>query len=155
MTRELLQQALNALVPFTTPNWAGPGYAEANEAHKALEVAIAQLVQPDQAVSIDTLVAEFEATPEGADAMENGRRWVKDLAQPVQPADHIADVSKMVIVGYQYQWTNPGNNPDTWTPVIPAEGQTEQERVNDILAHRYGGKPAYRVRALYTPKEIS
>lgn len=41
-----------------------------------------QLAQPS--VSIDTLVAEFEATPEGAEAMEQGRRWVSSVTQPAE-----------------------------------------------------------------------
>lgn len=65
----------------------------------------------------------------------------------------------MKIVGYQYQWTNPAENPDPqklpieWETVITARGQTEQSKVEELLAYRYTGKPVYRVRALYAAKE--
>ena len=41
---------------------------------------------PEQ--SIDDLVAEFEATPKGAEAMQHGREWVKDL-QSEQPVGYV------------------------------------------------------------------
>ena len=42
MSREVMQQALDALLPFTTPNWAGSGVDECNEAYAALEDVMAQ-----------------------------------------------------------------------------------------------------------------
>ncbi len=38
-----------------------------------------------QGTDIDDLVAEFESTPEGADAMKQGRKWL-EVGQPAQPA---------------------------------------------------------------------
>lgn len=76
------------------------------------------------------------------------------VVQSVQPAE-----DNMEIVGYQYQWTNPADYQNIaeeeieWELVVPARGQTEQGRLDDILGYRYLGKPVYRVRTLYTPAQ--
>ena len=77
------------------------------------------------------------------------------LELPAQPAS-----AGMVIVGHQYQWTNPGNTPDTrpglteWKTVEPRWHGTMQEKIEELLEYQYAGKPTYRVRALYTPTNI-
>ena len=49
---------------------------------------------------------------------------------------------------WQYRWANPGNNPDVsledmeWREVAP-------DRIEELRAYRYDGKPIYEVRALY------
>ena len=42
MTQEALKLALEALEPFTTPNWAGSGVDKCNEAITAIKAALAQ-----------------------------------------------------------------------------------------------------------------
>jgi len=42
MTQEALKLALEALEPFTTPNWAGSGVDKCNEAITAIKEALAQ-----------------------------------------------------------------------------------------------------------------
>ena len=80
--REVMQQALEALeASIDVPCYGGHPKQEAAAA--ALR---AQLEQPEQ--SIDDLVAEFEATPKGAEAMRHGRDWVKDL-QSEQPVGYV------------------------------------------------------------------
>jgi len=77
----------------------------------------------------------------------------KTIAQPVQPA--------FEIVGYQFQWTNPADNPDhdgvmtKWVEVVPDWNQTVQQKIDQLLAYRYSGKATYRVRVLYTPTNIA
>ena len=56
---------------------------------------------------------------------------------------------------YQFRWTNPAGQQvnDTaieWTQVEPRWNGTVQEKCAELLAHRYGEKPCYEVRALYT-----
>lgn len=78
------------------------------------------------------------------------------IAQPVQPAHN-----GMEIVGHQYQWTNPadGSEPDVylleWKAVQPGWNQTVQQKIDELLAYRYVGKPTYRVRGIYTSTNIA
>lgn len=58
-------------------------------------------------------------------------------------------------VMYQFRWTNPAGQQvnDTaieWTQVEPRWNGTVQEKCAELLSHRYGEKPCYEVRALYT-----
>lgn len=57
---------------------------------------------------------------------------------------------------YQYRWLNPGNNPNDhceaeWTLVEPRNPHmdTVHDRIQELEAYRYDGKPVYEVRALY------
>ena len=77
-------------------------------------------------------------------------------SQPVQPTHN-----GMEIIGHQYQWTNPadGSEPDVylpeWKDVQPGWNQTVQQKIDELLAYRYVGKPTYRVRAIYTSTNIA
>ena len=61
---------------------------------------------------------------------------------------------------YQYRWLNPDNNPNigknetAWLPVEPRNVHTDtvENRVRELWAYRYGGKPVYEVRPLYTAR---
>lgn len=61
------------------------------------------------------------------------------------------------VVAYQYRWLNPANNyaePPSmleWKPVEVRNTYTDtiEERVRELKAYRYDGKPVYEVRALY------
>jgi hypothetical protein len=59
-------------------------------------------------------------------------------------------------VAWEYRWTNPGNQtpqPDEmleWKPIEHPNGQTLQEKIADLEAYRYDGKPCYEVRKLFT-----
>lgn len=58
---------------------------------------------------------------------------------------------------WQYRWTNPGGYPNItpeeleWQEVKPWNHriQTIEQRVEELRAFTYNGKPAYEVRALY------
>ena len=60
---------------------------------------------------------------------------------------------------HEYQWTNPGNQPDQpnsmfeWARVVPTWNQTELNKVYELLAYRYNNVPVYRVRPVYAAKE--
>jgi hypothetical protein len=62
MTQEVLKLALEALEPFTTPNWAGSGVDKCNEAITAIKEALAQ---PEQEPVIDKSAAIRIATALG------------------------------------------------------------------------------------------
>ena len=55
---------------------------------------------------------------------------------------------------WQYRWTNPSGDPyqesqTDWKQVEPTWNQTVQQKCDDLLAYRFGGKPTYEVRGLY------
>jgi hypothetical protein len=58
-------------------------------------------------------------------------------------------------VAWEFRWTNPGNQtlqPDEmleWKPIEHPNWQTLQEKIDDLEAYRYGGKPCYEMRKLY------
>jgi hypothetical protein len=55
-------------------------------------------------------------------------------------------------VAWQYRWLNPADMPDQkpeWLPIEPYWNQTVQEKIAELEAYRYNGKPCYEVRALY------
>ena len=68
----------------------------------------------------------------------------------------LAAISATEPVHYEFQWTNPGNltgQPESmlvWARVEPRWNGTVQQKVDELRAYRYGGKPIYRVRALFT-----
>lgn len=60
-------------------------------------------------------------------------------------------------VAWQHRWTNPGDNPEAteadmaWKPIETWNRlQTLEQRIEELQAHRYNGKPCYEVRAVYT-----
>ena len=59
-------------------------------------------------------------------------------------------------VRWEYRWTNPGDRTDQpesmfdWKAVYPME-----DRVIDLEADRYKGKPCYEVRALYAAPQVA
>ena len=61
-------------------------------------------------------------------------------------------------VVHQYIWTNPpdmpGQSPE-WLPVKPERNQTLQQKVDELEAYRYDGKPAYKIRRLYAAKDAT
>lgn len=78
--------------------------------------------------------------------------WLKDrAAQPVQQPGAEP-------IGWQYRWTNPGNDPMVhqqdidWKPVASrAPAQTIEQRIDELRSYKYtDGKPCYEVRAIYT-----
>ena len=68
----------------------------------------------------------------------------------------LAAIAAVEPVFYEYQWTNPSNQPHqpesmfVWARVEPAWYGTVQQKVDELLAYRYDDKPTYRVRALFT-----
>lgn len=57
---------------------------------------------------------------------------------------------------YQYRWLNPngGEQPEAvlaWQTVVPNNPHigTVQDKVDELLAYTYDGKPVYQVRPLY------
>lgn len=65
----------------------------------------------------------------------------------------------MEVVGYQYQRLTPEGSPEVggvilaWSEVVPMADRTALEKVDELSAYRYQGKPVYRVRAVYVKKE--
>ena len=77
------------------------------------------------------------------------QEFIEDMAAAPQPQP----VQEPVM--YQFRWTNPAGQQvnDTaieWTQVEPRWNGTVQEKCAELLSHRYGEKPCYEVRALYT-----
>lgn len=61
-------------------------------------------------------------------------------------------------VMFQFRWLNPAGDkhPESmseWQEVTPRWNATVKEKCDELLAHRYDGKPVYEVRKLYTHKE--
>ena len=78
-------------------------------------------------------------------------------ARPSEPPSAQTATPQSEAVAWQVRWTNPGNNPDAhdekllWGPVEPFRhvDQTMEQKVAELRAYRYNGKPCYEVRALY------
>ena len=94
------------------------------------------------------LVAEIEALREQLKALGVYNESTKaELARAVEP------------VLWQYRWTNPSGDPHQesqtdWKQVEPTWNQTVQQKCDELLAYRFGGKPTYEVRGLYaTPPQ--
>lgn len=68
---------------------------------------------------------------------------------------HEAELARAVEpVLWQYRWTNPSGDPHQepqtdWKQVEPTWNQTVQQKCDELLAYRFGGKPTYEVRGLY------
>lgn len=62
--REVMQQALDALEMWITPNWAGTGVHEANAAYAAIKAALAQPVP--QAMPAPSALPAFPELPDMA-----------------------------------------------------------------------------------------
>lgn len=63
---------------------------------------------------------------------------------------------KAAPVAWQWRWLNPGGQDHVtaeelaWRPVEPRGSESMEDRVRELEAYRYGGKPCYEVRPLYT-----
>jgi hypothetical protein len=59
------------------------------------------------------------------------------------------------VVLWQYRWTNPENYPAqdesalAWKPVEHPHWQSLDDRLSELRAYRFDGKPCYEVRSLY------
>jgi len=74
----------------------------------------------------------------------------------------IASMEAQEPVLYQYRWLNPANNPDDaglmdWKLLEPRNPHmgTVQAHIKELESYRYGVKPIYEVRSLYTPAQPS
>ena len=70
-------------------------------------------------------------------------------------ATHPAPRTAREPVLWQYRWTNPSGDSyqesqTDWKQVEPTWNQTVQQKCEELLAYRFGGKPTYEVRGLYT-----
>ena len=60
----------------------------------------------------------------------------------------------MLFRSWQYQWLNPGDNPDIkaerldWIAAEPGRCQTMAQRIEELEAYHYKGKKVYATRAL-------
>lgn len=96
-------------------------------------------------------IAELEAKLKAADDIDTLLCKEIDTLRA-----QLAAIAATEPVFYEFQWTNPGNQPHqpesifVWARVEPAWNGTVQQKVDELLAYRYDDKPTYRVRALFT-----
>ena len=95
MNKELLQQALDALSPFGTPNWAGCGVDKVNAAITALRAALAQNVAP-ASDGVGARISITTNTPEKISQSAQPAGWqlvpvslTMDMMHEVQEYAHI------------------------------------------------------------------
>ena len=112
----------------------------------------------DRAVAADLLQSQAERIKELEAEVEMWKATANAVVdfEKVQLRAEIAAIAATEPVYYEFQWTNPGNQPHqpesmfVWARVEPAWNGTVQQKVDELLAYRYDYKPTYRVRALFT-----
>ena len=114
---------------------------------------------PDGAITTNAHVqsAMLEEIEELRTQLADAELHTKQVERGLDKATaQLAEIEKTEPVFYEYQWTNPGNQPHqpesmfVWARVEPAWNGTVQQKVDELLAYRYDDKPTYRVRALFT-----
>jgi hypothetical protein len=139
MSRELLQQALDALGKCLYPQHWQINAMKAIRAHLALP-------QPEP--------EEFDMADDGGCPV-CGEDGGTSCGMPHCGLLSAPPVPQAEPVLWQQRWTNPGVNPNVspeevdWKP-LELKGRTEAETLRDLVAYTYDGRPCYEVRALYT-----
>ena len=112
----------------------------------------------------DALQSQAERIVELEKLLQNGSEIIAGLFARAANMEAERDTLRVQLaaiaatepVFYEFQWTNPGNQPHqpesmfVWARVEPAWNGTVQQKVDELLAYRYDDKPTYRVRALFT-----
>jgi hypothetical protein len=170
MSRELLQQALDALEHQAS--FVDGYYAPIPAADEAATAIRAHLAQPP-ATSADYAMgyaegfndackpAQTTPVPEEFDLADDGGCPVcgedggTSCGMPNCGLLSAPPVPQAEPVAWQQRWTNPGVNPNVspeevdWKP-LELKGRTEAETLRDLVAYTFDGRPCYEVRALYT-----
>ena len=106
-------------------------------------------------MTIKTWAERLEHIPDG-EITTNAHIQSAMLEEIEELRTQLAEIAVTEPVYYEFQWTNPGNQPHqpesmfVWARVEPAWNGTVQQKVDELLAYRYDDKPTYRVRALFT-----
>ena len=106
-------------------------------------------VEPTEAMLYPDLETAAPGTQLGDTCADFGRQiWARMLAAaPTAQAGAGPEL-------WQYRWTNPAcdlvsDDNMAWKRVVVRRMQTMQQRIDELLAYRYDGKPIYEVRGLY------
>jgi hypothetical protein len=109
-----------------------------------------------------SLIAERDALAEQIDGWHAEQKENIKVAFDLQAevnklAAKLAELEKQEPAFYEFQWTNPGDEPNqpesmfVWARVEPRWNGTVLDKVKELEAYRYqDDKPTYRVRAIYT-----
>lgn len=141
--------------------WAAHMAEIERSVREALEVAITgQQAQPALDIkppneSGETLckVRWMAETPNGWVGSYN-KAALEQFAAPQQVQQGAAEHA-----GWQYRWTNPGNDPRVnpsdieWRQVKTSHCDTVEEEAKFLASYTYNGKPIYEVRAVYTASQ--